>query len=74
MSDIVERLEALARSEHDDLSTAQEAADEIRRLWLIEDEHIEQLKENFELSDDGAHYHDWQDAMRASGRYQDEVS
>lgn len=33
MTDIVDRLRALSRCEHDDLSIGDEAADEIERLW-----------------------------------------
>lgn len=35
MSDIVDRLVALSRSEHDDLSVGQEAADEITKLRML---------------------------------------
>lgn len=37
MSDIVERLRALAKAEHDDLSIGHEAADEITRLRSLTD-------------------------------------
>lgn len=39
MSELTERLRALARAEHDDLSVAAEAADEIERLLAALSSH-----------------------------------
>jgi len=45
MSDLIERLRALVRSEHSDFSIGDEAADEIERLTRERDELRRQLAE-----------------------------
>jgi len=45
MSDLIERLRALARSEHSDFSIGDESADEIERLTRERDELRRQLAE-----------------------------
>lgn len=46
MNDLISRLRALSRHEHDDLTIGDEAADEIERLRLIVPEVLERLNDD----------------------------